>query len=190
MERFIPSSTENDEREYDRLRSDTEWNDIYSFIRHGYWHVTSIDGWSGIQKVGAIGPNVDGRYSKRFGDITDRSFGYINGFVSLFDFCDPTEEKIMRQWGNSWDVLVNTQEDQILIKFDRLKLITDIIPNARNFCPYRGQIEGGCIPWVEVWYPRAIPIAFIQSVYRLHSTQRFEFNPIPVNWSIEDVQSL
>jgi hypothetical protein len=56
---------------------------------------------------------VDGRFPKRFGDITERSYAYKYNLVALFDFVTPSDREVMRQWGNAWDVLVNTNTDQI-----------------------------------------------------------------------------
>jgi hypothetical protein len=106
MERFIPAFDETHQLEYDRLRADADWQRIYAFIRVDLWHVTSIGGWCGIQESGTIEPNVANRYPKRFGDITDRSFGYIKRYVSLFDFGSPTQEQVMRFSPNRVQTLV------------------------------------------------------------------------------------
>ncbi|GAA4468407.1 hypothetical protein GCM10023156_59380 [Novipirellula rosea] len=179
MDRFIPNFDDSDEPEYQRIGSDPSWRKIYDFVSNGFWHVTSPTSWDAIRSSGAIEPNVGGRFPKRFGDISDRSYGYLKKYVSIFDFATPTERQVMRQWGNSWDVLVAQDSDQILLQLDRESLSPDIIPNSANFNEAVGQIEGGCIPWVEVWFPHKIPVASIKGVFRIPATDRYEFKPVP-----------
>jgi hypothetical protein len=181
VERFIPSYDETDEPWYAEYLADPEWNRIYSLIRQGYWHVTSLQGWGAIRESGAIKPNLGGRFPRRFGDITERSYGYKNKLVALFDFHTPSDREVIRQWGNAWDVLVNTCEDHILLQLDRCRLEAKIIPNSKVWGRSDKKVLGGCIPFVEVWYPEEIPIDTVGTVYRVPATPRFEFRPVRVS---------
>lgn len=181
MERFIPMFDDRDRLEYERLRNDPEWGKIYAFIRRDYWHVTSTEAWREIRASGAIKPNVDGRYDKRFGDITNRSFGYLHRYVSLFDFLTPSEEEVMRQWGNSWDVLVDQKHDGLLLQLGRNNLAAKIVQNSTAWSEGKAQVRGGCIPHVEVWYPKEIAVDSVRNVWIIPATDRFEFEPRLIN---------
>ncbi|MFL5340434.1 MAG: hypothetical protein ACJ8F7_09805 [Gemmataceae bacterium] len=178
MDRFVPAYDESDEPHYEQLRADPEWNRIYALIRQGYWHVTSLQGWEKIRESGAIKPNRGGRFPMRFGYVSERSYGRKSDLIALFDFATPSEGEVMRQWGNAWDVMVKNREDHILLQLERSSLEGRIIPNSEVFGRSDGKIAGGCIPFVEVWYPEDIPTDCIASVYRLPATCQFEFLPV------------
>ena len=173
MERFISRGNDFDQIEYQRLRNDKEWLSIVEFISRDYWHVTSWEAWQSIQDEQLINPNLDGRYKTRFGSITEKSFGYANGWISLFDFVTPTEEQVMQQWGNSWDIIVGRAPDQVLLQLERDALSRYIVPSSKA----DGLYEFGRVPWVEVWYPSPIPAKFILNVYQIASCSGFKFHP-------------
>lgn len=108
MERFFDPGDPDDpgyaERQYATYRSDVEWHRICTFLRHGYWHVTSPEAWQAIRESGVIRPNTGGRYPTRWGQwSSERSLAYVHNWVALFDFVSPTEEEVIRVWGPAWD---------------------------------------------------------------------------------------
>lgn len=177
MERFIPRYDESDEQYYEHLQNDPEWNRIYAFLRPGYWHVTSLQGWDAIRLSEAIMSNLSGRFESRFADISSRSYAYKYELVALFDFLTPNEREVTCQWGNTWDVLVNDTADQILLQLDRGRLEQKVIPNSEAWGRRDRKVLGGCIPFVEVCYPEEISTESILSTYRIPATHAFEFLP-------------
>jgi hypothetical protein len=176
MEHF--NWNEAHEGQYAAYRSDPEWGRIYSFLRHGYWHVTSPGNWQAIKKSGAIKPNINGRFRTRWSGITDRSYAYIQECVSLFDFITPSEEDVIRLWDRSWPILTDNEATTVLLRIDRRQLRSKIIPNCEAGVKYLQ------IPHCEVWFPGPIPIDSISSVYHLPQVQIFgEFNPVIVRAS-------
>jgi hypothetical protein len=192
LERFIPTDDPTDDSErvepqYALYRSNPEWRRIYSFLRRGYWHVTNPKSWEDIRKSRAIQPNLGGRYTARWGSpgtcveptLTDRSYAYIHKCVALFDFVYPSENEVIHQWGNAWDVLTDQGASTILIRLDRRRLRSKIIPNreGRKIVDDRAF---GCIPYCEVWYPDEIPTTFVIGVYEVPPPAGFEFKPKPI----------
>jgi hypothetical protein len=152
-------------------------------LRHGYWHVTTLAGCEEIRKAGAIKPNIDARFPARFDHTTRKSFGYVHRCVSLFDFATPSDEQVIRQWGNAWDVLTNTQATHVLLRLDRGHLEPKIMPNSVAYPKTKDGGIFGCIPWVEVWYPEDIAIAAVTAVYHIPPPRGFEFRPVLVGES-------
>jgi hypothetical protein len=179
MERFIPSYDESDEEWYARFRADAEWCRNYATLRNGYWHVTSMQGWQQIRESGSIRRNLGGRFPKRFGDITDRSYGYKINAIALFDFATPSEEEVMRQLGNAWDVITDMHADQVFLQVERGRLDARIVPNSECWGRSDGKVLGGCIPFIEVWYPDDIPADAIVSAYSIRAGIRDALWPMP-----------
>ena len=179
LDRFHFGPEERWPIQYAAYRSNPSWRHILKFLRREcYWHVTTKDAWREIRKSGAIMPNVDGRFSMRFDTISERSFGYINKCVSLFDFLSPSEEQLIRQWGNVHDVLTDTTKTMILLALRWQSLHSMIVPNSQCWNPESGSAAAGCIPFCEVWYPGEIPISVIEVTYLLSPCSDLEgFNP-------------
>jgi len=181
MERFIPTGdAERDDPQIAACKSNPEWKYIYSFLHWGYWHVTNPTAWAAIRKCGVIRPNANEPSRTRWGEhLTSRSFAHVHKYVALFDFISPNEREVISQWGNAWDVLTNQGAATILIRLDRRRLRSKIIPN----CEGRKIVDDkafGCIPFCEVWYPAEIPTAAITGVYEVPPPSGFEFKPRPI----------
>jgi len=166
------------EPQYAAYRLNPDWERTYSFLCHGYWHVTNPEAWKAIVRSGAIRPNLHGTYSMRFADNTWKSYGYIHKCVALFDFISPSEEEIIRKWENAWEVLTDYERATILIQLDRPRLMPKIIPNHYGWDAQDGRQILGCIPFCEVWYPDEIATDAVTSVFRLPPPSRYgEFLP-------------
>jgi hypothetical protein len=176
LERFSYAKEQDDwPLQYAEYRANPEWTRIYSFLRQGYWHVTSAEGWGAIRDSGAIKPNTGGRYPQRF-STSDRSYAHIHNCVSLFDFVSPSEEEVIQQWGNACDVLC---EGTVLLQLDRQLLEPNIILN-RDVWGHEVGYTCLLIPFVEAWYAGEIPTAVITGRFRLPPVHGLsEFRPEP-----------
>ncbi len=180
LERFIPRYDRRDEPQIAGYMSNPEWRRIYSFLHRGYWHVTNPTAWAAICECGVIRPNANGPFRTRWGEnVTSHSFAYIHKYVALFDFLSPGEREVILQWGNVWDVLTDEKAVNILIRLDRRRLRSRIIPN----CEGQKIVDDkafGCIPYCEVWYPGEIPTNAVTGVYEVPPPSGFEFSPRPL----------
>lgn len=87
-------------------------------------------------------------------------FGPSKGYVCLFDFESATEEEciaIHHTWGHFFS---DHKPATIVIMLNREKLGDELIPSSA--APQLGNGEyRGRIPFVEVWYPKPVPISAI-----------------------------
>lgn len=186
FERF-PSGTGTYEAQYAAYRSNPAWRRVYRLLRQGYWHGTSPRAWIAIREAGAIKPNVGGRFETSY----TNSYAFVHGCVALFDFAGPTEEEVIQVWGHACDVLTMgaaTGDPSVLLRLDRRRLRPKIIPNCEGWPPKDGRAYLS-IPYIEVWYPREIPITAITSRFRLpavHGLQEFRREPFDEQRNISD----
>lgn len=161
-------------------KADPEWNRIYSFLNHGYWHVTTPKSWEAIRESGAIKPNIDEQFKVNFDSTTRKSYGFKHNCVCLFDFISPSENETIEHWQHAWDVLVAKKPNNILLQFDRPKLEPRIIPNSEAEKPGKWGVCGR-IESCEVWYPDEISLDAITNVYRVpHPKQELSIDPEPI----------
>jgi hypothetical protein len=118
--------------------TDPGWRQTFSLLQHGYWHVTTPEGWDGICSSGAIKPNTDGSFPTRWGTPTDG--------IALFDFVTPTELEVIEVWARCVDVMVQGKGRNILLCLDRDRVCSGISRKK-----YR-------IPFVEVRFHDEIPV--------------------------------
>lgn len=158
----------NAELQYATYRSNSNWRRTYSFLAGSYWHATTPDSWSQILESGAIRPNINGRYPIRFSVNTPLSYGYTNGYVSLFDFHTPSENDAIRLWDRVHDILTDPVRETVLVKLNANNLLSKLIPNSEGWDRTRQTYKaGGCIPICETWYPDDIPTSWVENAYRL-----------------------
>ena len=172
MESFCYSAPE--ERQYATYKSDPEWRRIYSFLHHGYWHGTTPNNWKAILASGVIRPRMEGDLLGRWwSKSTERSYAYNHRCVALFDFVSPSEEEVIETWDRAWETLTNIKATTILLRLDRRRLRSRIIPNSQGWprAP-NGEIYF-LIPFCEVWYPEDIPTIAISQVYELLPPSKF-----------------
>lgn len=159
MERFWPTGVpERDAAALVEYKTDPAWRRIYSFLRRGYWHVTNPVAWKRIRKIGRIEPSGSG--NKSLWEETGASRFYRA--VALFDFVTPTEDDVIKNWGNCWDVLTQGEvKSNVLLRLDRRKLRSNVISGsiAQKSLLY--------IPHCEVWFPGRISIDAVRAVHCL-----------------------
>jgi hypothetical protein len=133
----------------------------------GLWHTTSRYGYLAIRSQGAILPNPGDR---PFTFPQSRnSFGVLNGYVCLFDFAAASEKERLSQL-HKWDHFFYRDDEfcTVAIKLDRDRLQDRLVPNraARESPGDRSRVW---IPYVEAWYPGAIPlIAIVRYLFIVH----------------------
>lgn len=161
-------------------KSDPVWQRVYQFLASdSYWHATSPEAWKAISLSGAIKPNIGGSFHMRYDLNTQRSYGYSQKAIALFDFTGPTEEEIIQTFSRACDILT-AKETMILLRLDRATLLPKIIPNAQWRIADRAK--GGAIPFCEVWYPEEIETRIITGVFQVPPASRNQdFDPQPID---------
>lgn len=132
---------------------------LYFLLRQGLYHVTSVEGYRGIRCDGFIRP-WDGSLRAAF--PTGNSHARRHKWISLFVFETPTEERcfqVRHQWSG---FLVKEKPVAVLIHRSRENLVPELIPNdaVETEVNYWERLR---IPYVEVWYPKPIPLSAVQS---------------------------
>lgn len=117
-------------------------------------------GYRGIRKSGYILPNK-GLFPFRYPQ-TPNYFGYSKGYVSLFDF-GPARDRdciaIHHTWGQFF---FDHKPITTALRLNRDVLSDKLIPSTA--APKLGDKDyKGRIPYVEAWYPEAIPFSVIDS---------------------------
>jgi len=133
---------------------------LFPLLRQGIYHRTSIENYQLICKGGYILPN-DGNF--RFTcSQSQHSYAFAKRYISLFDFeTVPVDHCIMTR--HIWSSFFVDQEPAtVILKLDRTQIEDKLIPN--HVRPKPGSPDYKiAIPFVEVWYPRPIPVSAIQS---------------------------
>jgi hypothetical protein len=178
MDRLLFTGMKSDEQNYAIYQSDPDWQQLYTLLRHGYWHVTTPAGWKGIREAGAIKPNAD-KSKARFG-CAEKSYCLVHNCIALFDFGTPTEREVIESWEHARDVIVSDTSIHVLLQLDKPRLQSEIIPNREAWRREDRKVFA-CVPFSEVWYPRDIPLAAISAAYRVPPTHRFDFDLVPIS---------
>ena len=101
-------------------------------------------------------------------------YGYSKGYICLFDF-ESAKEKDYRINHLTWGKFICDQKPvTIIFRLNREKLANKLIPNS---FPQKLGEEGHkpFIPFVEVWYPEAIPLSSIDSyIITLWDSESYE----------------
>lgn len=133
---------------------------LFPLLRSGILHRTGIQGYRGIQREGHIIAN-QGQYPYSYPQ-SRTYFAHSKGYISLFDFESAEEEdciSIHHTWGHFF---CDHKPVTIVLRLDREALKPDLIPNSA--APRLG-CDGykGYIPYVEVWFPKPIPVSAVES---------------------------
>jgi hypothetical protein len=84
------------------------------------------------------------------------------GYICLFDFESAREEDYGSNYFLAWCGFFTKREPTIVLRLNRQKLADKLIPNSKR--PRLGKTGyKGSIPFIEVWYPEAIPVSAIDS---------------------------
>lgn len=146
---------------------------ILFVLRCGLYHLTSVQGYRGIQRSGSIQPN-DGRFPNTFPQSAN-SYGRSRGYVSLFDFETPTIRQCVHMrpvWDNFF---TKRGAAKVLLKLDRNRLAASLIPNeAALEEPVRNR--GVWLRHVEVWHPESIPYSYITGGVVIIPTRPIKFS--------------
>ncbi len=149
----------------------------WKYINKKLFHVTSHLGYKGIKSKAAILPN-SGERDFSF-EQSKRSFAKNNGYVALFDFEEPSYEKI-ELMKSTWLNIMAKHQPAIVIVLNREKLNEKIILNASLGAGY-AQVKfmeiNYYVPQVETWYPEPIDVSNIENVYE-------------IDWENEEVKTL
>ena len=122
-------------------------------IRRGLWHTTGPRGFAGIRAAGSILPNT-GEFPFTFPQ-TGNSFGFHNGYVSLFDLGSAADEELIDCYWKWTEFFFTHEPYTIAIELDRDRLRERLIPNA--VARTRGSTTVW-IPWVEAWHDGPISL--------------------------------
>lgn len=146
-----------------KYRKDFRSSSISSFwhiLRPGIWHTTGLEGFEGIVESGAIEPNPGNR------DFTfpqtENSYGYLKGYVSLFDFGSAIQDECIAE-AQKWSTFFKRRKPVNIALGIRRELISDrLIENARAL--KETGYKTMWIPGVEAWHDGPIPCSAIESV--------------------------
>jgi hypothetical protein len=137
----------------------SEISKIYPLLRGGLFHRTSIEGYRGIRSSGQIFPNR-GQFPFTYPQ-SKHYLAFSKGYVSLFDFGSIRDQdciSIHHTWGQFF---FDQKPITIILRLNRDSL-SQLIPN--NSAPKRSAPDyRSYIPYVEAWYPEAIPVEAIDS---------------------------
>lgn len=175
-----------EEPQYAAWKADSRWQRICRFLRRGLWHVTSIEGWDGIQASGEVRPNTNNKYSMSYPQAK-MSLGYNHSYTALFDFVTPGEEAVIRCWDRAKSFLC-PMLCRVLLQFDRQCLQSKLIQNCAGYDPEKRlhrDVSGnplGFIPHIEVWYPEPISTNAICEAYLISNECDWdEVMPFPLH---------
>ena len=165
--KLIPFYFDNhDESErYRSYEQNLTWRGNIDSMKDGFWHSTSMTGWNAILTTQRILPSNTVQVGRRFSE-SDRSFAWNKKMVALFDFATPTLQQVIRQWANCWDVIRSYDESSILLQISRARIQDSMIANDACW-DGSSQIDFGCIPWCEVWYPKPIPLSWVTGAFEI-----------------------
>jgi hypothetical protein len=133
---------------------------LMPLLRKGILHRTSIEGYKGICQSGYIMPNK-GQFPFSYPQ-SKIYYGHSMGYICLFDF-ESSREEDYRINHHTWAKFIRDHEPvTIIFRLNREKLGDKLLPNSHP--PKLGE-EGhkAFIPFVEVWYPEAIPLSSVDS---------------------------
>ncbi len=149
------------------------WLSEYStLLRSTIWHMTSIEGIIGIHQSGYIEPNLGNRkytYSQ-----SKNSYGKLKNYVCLFDFYSVDDDEFIYTF-DKWKGFFSCHKPfTIALELNHKFLASDLIANyiAREEVGYKKV----WIPYVEVWYPKPIPVFSIRKYFVIPTAyQKKEF---------------
>lgn len=130
---------------------------IYSFLKNGLFHRTSINGYRGIKRSGKILPN-SGQFPYTYPQ-SKYYFGTSKSYVSLFDFSSAQYRELItihHTWGGFF---YDQKPVTIVLRLNKRLLSGKLIPNS--IAKLDNPENKGYIPYVEAWYPEAIPFSAI-----------------------------
>lgn len=130
---------------------------IYPFLKDGLFHRTSIDGYQGIKRSRKILSN-SGRFPYTYPQ-SKHSFGSSKSYISLFDFSSAQYRDIIsihHTWGGFF---FDQDPVTIVLRLNKKPLSKKLIPNDQ--AKLDNPENKGYIPYLEAWYPGAIPFSVI-----------------------------
>ena len=139
---------------------------IYYELRTGLCHCTSLESLEGIVEAGEICPSG----SKGLSSISGPCYAAQIGAVALFDFETPSIDRAEEQF-DKWDTMFcHYKPATIAIKLNRKILGDDLIPNPWEEGGPSAAIQMNpdglnLVPYVEVWYPKPIPLKAVTGCY-------------------------
>jgi hypothetical protein len=136
---------------------------ILRLLRKGVYHSTGVEGLKGIIKDQYIKPN-DGSLPFTY-SMSKNSYATFKSYVSLFDFETQPMSRCKEQFWKCDKFFYSHKGARILIKLDRSKLTSSLITyetahDEVGFCKIK-------IPYVEVWYPRQIPLSWAECYFAI-----------------------
>jgi hypothetical protein len=148
------------------------WLSEYStLLRGSIWHLTSPLGISGIKKSGYIEPNL-GSHKYTFPQ-SENSYGKLKGYICLFDFFSVDEKEFLYTFYRWRCFFWHHKPFTIALELNREYLMSNLILNqiARQEVGYKKV----WIPYVEVWYPKRIPISAIDRYFVIYNHEKSAF---------------
>ena len=129
-------------------------------LEGGLFHCTDIRGFCAICKSGWIEPNT-GQNPFSFPQ-SQSSFGFNNGWISLFDFAGREERDLALHHWKWQSFFIATDSARVICTLDRADLVEKLIPNSIRPLPSDDNYRMA-IPCVEAWYPEPIDIQSIRN---------------------------
>jgi len=133
----------------------------YERVKGRLFHRTTCLGLRGILRSGEIRPNA-GLFPVSF-PTSRTSYGFLNGYISLFDFEDTSTVDQIRTFV-IWDNLIGQMGKTLfLLTLNSLELRPDLIPSC--LAPQPGQPNyGRCMRPIECFCPRPIGLDLVTQV--------------------------
>jgi hypothetical protein len=137
------------------------FSEYSSLLQSGIWHLTGLEGFSGIEKSGYIEPNSGSR--KYTFPQSANSYGTLKQYICLLDFCSVNYNEFVYTF-NKWRHLFSQHNPiSVALKLNREYLFPRLIPN--NTAREEVGITKVWIPYVEAWYPEIIPLSAIEKYF-------------------------
>lgn len=144
---------------------------LFTVLRQGVYHLTSVQGYTGIRRDRYIKPN-DGSFPNTYPQLAN-SYGRHHGYVSLFDFESPTEEQCFLQRSKWEGFFTRHKPATVLIRFNRGQLASELISYECAIKEVGFRMMK--IPHVEVWYPKPIPFSYATGLVLITPTKPIRF---------------
>jgi hypothetical protein len=154
--------------EIDFFNSDkNDVKEIYPIINNKVVHRCSKKSFCSIITDGFISPNL-GQYEYTYPQ-SKINLGIIEGWICLFDFT-ALPHHICEQY-NTWSpFLLQFKEQTILFVIDKNKI--DFTENP-FYC--QDEIKAFCIPYVEIWSRKPIPLCLIEKTIIVRHEKKNKF---------------
>jgi len=146
--------------------------DAYSSIKPvldgNIFHVTPLRNLDSIFQAKEIRPNSSSNLEGAFGNHIS-SYARIRNRVSLFDFCNPPENKIEQHVYKCLPTNGASTDRPLAFLFLSRDFWPKVIPYSRE--EFEANLSQQVVPYVEATYPGPIPLHAINKIIKITFTE-------------------